>query len=77
MPPDEARQTTSAAIARGKADFFNHHPERNIKKDIMRGQTTMMTGSCRLILNSKKIFHVRMMFYHLEKLFGSVIISLF
>lgn len=74
---DAARQTTRAAMAKGKADFFNHHPERNIKKEAMRGPIMMMTGSCRLISSLKKIFHVRMMFYHLEKLLGAVIISLF
>ena len=77
MPKDETRQITRAAIARGKPVCFDRHPERNIKKDITRGQTTIMAGNCGLISDSEKVFHVRIMFYHFDELLGSVIISLF
>jgi len=77
MPKDETRHTTKAAIDRGKPARFDHHTERNIKKDIKRGQTTIMAGNCRFMSDSEKLFHVRMIFYDFDKLLGAVIIAFF
>ncbi len=77
MTKDETRQINKAATAKGAPARFDHHPEGKIRKDITRGQTTIMTGNCEFISGSEKIFHVRIMFNHCDELLGAVLIALF